>query len=228
MSTSWTNLAGPSATHGNYPKLPSSKDNHRSEDYTLGETRIVEREGHGQMSLTVSRGLTDAGRWTAVATAVAEYLDEFDAAVTKRTQLPSPPGGAIRAAERFFELGLRGIAVDEAPRRRKGRNGHSPERDVPPPPTMAGISNLTIARRVMQSSRLHADVSGPDDSAEMRRQITSLLTTLKSLAGEPRPTVARRDRLRVAKFFHELRRHGEAERDAALAAQERPGGPSVS
>ena len=45
------------------------------------------------MSLTVSRGLSDAGRWTAVATTVVEHLEAVEQATKRHRQPPPAPVG---------------------------------------------------------------------------------------------------------------------------------------
>src|ERR1017187_5116705 len=72
------------------------------------------RQGKGEcaMSLTQSRGLTDAGRWTAVATPLVEHLDALENAEGHGAPVPPLHSGAIEAARRFFDFVLSGIALD--------------------------------------------------------------------------------------------------------------------
>src|SRR5688572_12268707 len=102
------------------------------------------------MSLTVSRGLSDAGRWTAVATTVVEHLEAVEQATKRHRQPPPAPVGAIDAALRFFRYVLDGIALDQRRPQTKGSGGTAPSR---PSPAMAGISNLSVAVNVMRSAR---------------------------------------------------------------------------
>ena len=165
------------------------------------------------MSLTQSRGLTDAGRWTAVATTLAEHLDALEKAKEQGATVPPPHSGAIEAARRFFGFVLTGIAVDQK------RGSVAPVPPARPSQAMAaGISNLSIAVKVMRSEKPNAST---DDLEQVEREIKSLLVTLNHLqAGKEPLSIAERKSL--AMFLRELQRQGEIERDAKVAAQERP------
>ncbi len=164
------------------------------------------------MSLTQSRGLTDAGRWTAVATTLAEHLDALEKAKEQGATVPPPHSGAIEAARRFFGFVLPGIAVDQK------RGSVAPVPPARPSQAMAaGISNLSIAVKVMRSEKPNAST---DDLEQVEREIKSLLGTLEHLqAGKPLSMTERKE---LALFLRELQRQGEIERDAKVAAQERP------
>jgi len=171
------------------------------------------------MSLTVSRGLTDAGRWAAVATAVAEHLDALERAAKRHLAPPPPPVGAIAAALRFFHYVLEGIALDQKPPNRKSASVSSSGKGAPRPAAMAGISNLSIAVSVMRSAQGPAST---DDLGEIEQQITSLLRTLELLQENRLDLLGQRELSSLAKFLRELQRQGEIERDAIVASQERP------
>jgi hypothetical protein len=173
------------------------------------------------MSLTVSRGLSDAGRWTAVATSVVEHLEALDRAAKSRREAPRPPVGAMDAARRFFRYVLEGIALDQkrAHGRRSAGSASVATGSTRPSPAMAGISNLSVAVNVMRSAQ---GPSSADDLAKFERQISAWLQTLERLQAEEVPAVPRKDRISLATFLRELQRQGEIERDAALASQERP------
>jgi hypothetical protein len=171
------------------------------------------------MSLTVSRGLTDAGRWTAVATTVAEHLDAVKEAAKSRRAMPPPPKGAIEAARRFFRYVLDGIELDQAASSRPVTGASLSEaRSIP---SMAGFSNLSIAVNVMRS----AEAGYRDDLGQLRERIAALLETLERLQERPRDIVPDSDLNLLKRFFCELQRQGEIERDATLASQELPRSP---
>jgi hypothetical protein len=166
------------------------------------------------MSLTQSRGLTDAGRWTAVATALVDHLDSLENAQQRGATVPPPPAGAIEAARRFFDFVLNGIALDQK------RSGVSSSASGPRPSqaTAAGISNLSIAVKVIRSEKHNASA---DDLEQVGREIRFLLNSLEHLQARTGP-LPMTEVKPLAAFLRELRRQGEIERDAAVASQERP------
>lgn len=183
------------------------------------------------MSLTVSRGLTDAGRWTAVATTLAEYLDALDRAAKHKLESPPPPRGAIAAATQFFRFVLEGIELDQKPSQRRRPASANPRKNGTshvshtgdngasrPSPAMAGISNLSIAVSVMRSPKGAAQA---EDLEEIQTRINTLLRTVEHLEDRP-PSLSQKNRRSLAKFLRELQRQGEIERDAAFASEERP------
>ena len=164
------------------------------------------------MSHTQSRGLTDAGRWTAVATTLAEHLNALEHAKEQGATVPPPPSGAIEAARRFFGFVLKGIELDQK------RSGISSGVPRPSQAMAAGISNLSIAVKVIRSEKPNASA---DDLEQVEREIKSLLDTLEHLraGNESIPIGECRS---LATFLRELQRQGEIERDATVASQERP------
>ena len=98
------------------------------------------------MSLTQSRGLTNAGRWTAVAATLADHLEALEAAKKRGSKMPPPPpNGAVEAAHRFFTFVLTGIEHDQ---KRGGPSATATPHAYQA--TAAGISNLSIAVKVIQ------------------------------------------------------------------------------
>jgi hypothetical protein len=162
------------------------------------------------MSLTHSRGLTAAGRWTAVAATLADHLDALESA--NGANVAPPPLGAIEAARRFFNFVLTGIDLDLK------RSSVSNIASAPGQTTAAGISNLSIAVKVIRSEKPNAT---PNDLEQVEREIRSLLNSLNQLDARNKPLPAT-ERKALATFLRELQRQGEIERDAAVAAQERP------
>lgn len=135
------------------------------------------------MSLTVSRGLTDAGRWTTMATMVVEHLNDIEYAVRVHREPPPPPLGAYAAAKQFFTLVLNGIARDQH-KSRGGRAASVGSNDgTASAPTMAGISNLSIAVNVLSSAggkrRAHPN---QEDLEQLQKQIVSLCKTLDEIS----------------------------------------------
>ena len=165
------------------------------------------------MSLTQSRGLTDAGRWTAVATTLVEHLDALENATGQGTTVPPPHSGAIEAARRFFGFVLDGIRVDQ----KRGSVGSMPLPARPSQAMAAGISNLSIAVKVMRSEKPSVPT---DDLGQVEREIKALLDSLEHLqAGKPLSMVKLKE---LATFLRELQRQGEIGRDAKVNAQEQP------
>jgi hypothetical protein len=166
------------------------------------------------MSLTQSRGLTDAGRWTAVATTLVEHLDALENADRHGATVPPLHSGAIEAARRFFAFVLSGIALDQ----KRGSVGSVPSPARPSQAMAAGISNLSIAVKVMRSEKPNASTDNLD---QVEREIKSLLVALNHLQ-EGKEPLSIAERKSLAMFLRELQRQGEIERDAKVAAQERP------
>lgn len=170
------------------------------------------------MSFTRSRGLTDAGRWTAVATTLAEHLEALKHAEELGSEFPPPPTGAIERARSFFGLVLDGIAFDK--NRAQVGSIFSPTagRRRPSQAMAAGISNLSIAVKVIGSGKTSGSAS---DLSEVEHRIKSLLQTLDRLQQGTRPLPSTECQS-LADFLRELQRQGEIERDATIATQERP------
>lgn len=162
------------------------------------------------MSLTQSRGLAAAGRWTAVAATLVGHLEALEN--TNGGNVPPPPLGAVEAARRFFTFVLTGIDLDLK------RSSVSNLTATPGQTTAAGISNLSIAVKVLRSEKPNA---APNDLEQVEREIRSLLNSLEQLESPNKPLPAT-ERNALAKFLRELQHQGEIERDAAVAAQERP------
>lgn len=164
------------------------------------------------MSLTQSRGLTDAGRWTAVATALAEHLDSVERAIQHDAPPPAPPRGAIEAARRFFRFVLSGIALDK--RRSTVTEGSLLSTTPGSQAISAGISNLSIAVKVIGSNK-------PDDLQVIEQTVKSYLGTVDRLE-EKQMSATAQEREALSRFFRALQRQGEIERDATIASQEGP------
>lgn len=167
------------------------------------------------MSFTQSRGLTDAGRWTTVATILAEHLDELESAKKHGATPPPPPGRAIEAARHFFSFVLSGIELDK--RRGSGASAVAVSR---PSHAMvaAGISNLSIAIKVIKSEKPNTSI---EDLGQLEREIKSLRDTLERLRADQMSLPMTKFKS-LAKFLRELQRQGEVEQDAAVAFQEQP------
>jgi hypothetical protein len=178
---------------------------------------IFNDQGGALMSLTVSRGFTDAGRWTAVATTVAEHLDAMRQAKRRHKEAPPPPKGAIEAARRFFRYVLEGIHSDQRISSRAGEVSLSEAGR--PSPSMAGFSNLSIAVNVMHSAK---GTGATNDLGALENQITSLLNALDRLQEKPSEALPHNDFNLLSTFLRELQRQGEIERDASVASHERP------
>jgi hypothetical protein len=85
------------------------------------------------VSQSEALGIVDAGRWSGVAAAMADYLQRW---LTSEIS-PPPPLGTIGGAERFLLRVLEGAALDRRERLR------------PEIPVMAGLSNWNIALDVL-------------------------------------------------------------------------------
>jgi hypothetical protein len=165
------------------------------------------------MSLTQSRGLTDAGRWTAVAATLADHLDALENARGRGGSVPPPPQGAIEAARRFFNFALAGIELDQE---RRGRSVARLSRRTEA--AAAGISNLSIAVKVIRPEK---PATSPAELVEVEHRIKDLLNSLRYLRSRGR-SLSPTQRKSLALFFRDLQRQGEMESDAALAFQEGP------
>jgi hypothetical protein len=82
----------------------------------------------------------------------------------------------------------------------------------------AGISNLSIAVKVIRSEKSKSKTA---DLTIVERKIKSLLDSLDHLESHKVPLSATKRRS-LALFLRELQRQGEIERDAAIALQEGP------
>ena len=171
------------------------------------------------MSLTVSRGLTDARRWTGVAASVAEFI----AASLKESTVPRPPSGALNAARQFFQYVIDGIAIDQK---------QSPPSEAFPP--MAGISNLSIAYEVLTS--LPDPDEQPADLEKLQQTVENHLCTLDKILAQVRSSETAittldvdTDQMRqLLEFLTELMNQGLNEEEATIANEEHPGGHSRS
>ena len=166
------------------------------------------------MSLTVSRGMMDAGRWTTVATTVVEHLGAVEEALEGHDALPPVPVGALDAAEQFFKYVL--LAIEQRP----SVSGPASQRiGSSPTPTMAGISNLSIAVTVMRNSQGSTSTPNLQNVGEKVRAFTRTLRAVR----ERQPDRVQRFELdELMKFFNELRRAGRIDRAATIAMHERP------
>jgi hypothetical protein len=166
------------------------------------------------MSLTQSRGLTNAGRWTAVAATLADHLEALEAVKQRGGEVPPPPPkGAIEAARRFFQFVLAGIDLDQ---RRSDPNAVTAPR--PYQATAAGISNLSIAVKVIKSENRNEPVA---DLTGVEREIKALLDSLVRMQSSASPPTEA-ELKSLAWFLRELQRQGEIEQDASIAFQEGP------
>jgi len=161
------------------------------------------------MSLTVSRGFSDARRWTGVAASVAEFLD----ASLRQVKITRPPRGSLKAAKQFFRYVLEGIEMD--------RDGQA----VKETPPMAGISSLSIACEVLSS--LPEDHAQPADLDNVKKTIESHLHTIEEVISkldtqENLSEVDAQRRQQLLSFLTELMRQGLAEEEAAIVDEEHP------
>jgi hypothetical protein len=155
--------------------------------------------------------MMDAGRWTTVATAVAEHLGAVENAIESHHSLPPAPVGALAAAEQFFTYVL--LALDQPPAVQVGAHiGPSSA------PTMAGISSLSIAVTVMRKAQ--GDVS--PNLQKVREQVNAFTRTLKALKERQVDNVQKSEVSELMEFFNQLGRAGRIDRAATIAMQERP------
>lgn len=156
------------------------------------------------MSQTVSRGLVDASHWTGMASAVASYLEAWLADQVKSRQLPK---GQFQAASRFFRYVTQGVALDRG------------EILDPNVPTMAGISNLTIATEVL-SALPKADLA---ESAAVQAMVERYQKCLRAIQkGGPIPEIDRSTVQELHDFLRELQRQGNRARRNTRAIAESP------
>lgn len=153
------------------------------------------------MSYTVSRGLVDASHWAGMASAVSAYLEQWAKRDKKRSVLPR---GQFGAAKRFFNYVLQGTALEN--RQRKDSEA----------PTMAGISNLTIAVEVLAALPWKYATSD-----EVETRVQSYIDCLNAIE-EPmhRNTIDAKTVESLCVFLRELQRQGNLARHAAMATTE--------
>jgi hypothetical protein len=157
--------------------------------------------------------MTDAGRWTTVATTVAEHLNAVEDALEGHHPPPPAPVGALDAAEQFFTFVLLALDRPNAPGAASQHIGRSST------PAMAGISSLSIAVTVMRKAQ--GDVSTPN-LQRVREQVNAFSRTLKALKERQTDEVNRSDLSDLIDFFKELGRAGRIDRAATIAMHERP------
>ena len=157
------------------------------------------------MSLTMSRGLADASRWAGVASATSDYIEHW--LVSNKDSRPAPPRGIFNAAERFLNRVLEGIALEHR------------QAAQTPVPTMAGISNLTIAVDVfaaMPGTQLHK-------LEDLEKTVQSYLECLRAIPkNKPRKTISPERVESLRDFFRELQRQGNVAHHAAITESEFP------
>jgi len=166
------------------------------------------------MSMTASRGLMDAGRWTTVAVTVAEHVSAVQAARKAHQNLPSAPAGALNAAGQFLKNALK--ALD----RTTMLESHGTVRDFTGgAPTMVGISSLSIAVNVIRSAQ---GVESAGNVDAIRGHIDALSRSLDQLETPSAGSIEPGELQRLGDFFRELGRTGRVYRAASLASNERP------
>jgi hypothetical protein len=84
---------------------------------------------------------------------------------------------------------------------------------------MAGISNLSIAVQVIRAA---PGLKTSGSIGEIDGRIRAFRETLISIGQESGKVPPSKDRRPLLKFFKELQRQAEIERDAAIGVQERP------
>jgi len=157
------------------------------------------------MSQTAARGLADAARWIGVAASMRDYLDEW--LTVGAAERLAPPKGVSAAAKRFLAYVLDGIALSRR---------SQPRRRVP---TMAGLSNLTIAVDVLTALPEEA----PKNLDAVEGSVTTYLDFLLQVEREPGSAAASEDVARALRaFFEELQRQGSLARYAELSRGETP------
>lgn len=167
------------------------------------------------MSLTASRGLMDAGRWTTVAMTVAEHIRAIQDARSEHNAPPSAPAGALNAAGQFLGYAL--AALDRSGT--QGVQGSVSRAIATGAPTMAGISSLSIAVNVIRSAQGAASIENLD---KVRQEIDALSKSLALLESPSLETIDSVELDRLREFFKELGRAGRVDRAAAIASNERP------
>jgi hypothetical protein len=140
-----------------------------------------------------------------MAASVAGYLEAWQSG-NQHARIILPEG-QFAAAERFFNHVLQGTALDRG------------QRIDPEAPTMAGISNLTIAVEVLAA----LPCSRPPQTEEVEKTVQSYLTCLKAIcegASVATVDVSIVESLRA--FLRELQRQGNLAHHVAFAADESP------
>jgi hypothetical protein len=156
--------------------------------------------------------MMDAGRWTTVATTVAEHIEAVEHAIDRHRSVPPAPPGALDAAEQFFEYVL--LALDQRP-----DISASASQQIGPSsaPTMAGISSLSIAVTVMRQAQ--GDVS---NLKKVRERVDAFTRTLRALKEHQTDKVEKAELSELMEFFKQLGRAGRIDRAATIAMHERP------
>lgn len=157
------------------------------------------------MSTIVSRERVAARHWTAVAAAVAEYLE----ALTDRAreaESPEIPKGAIAAAIRFFNFALDGVAVNQ-----KRTRQHAT-------PVLAGLSSLTIALQVFAS----LSEAEPTETQQTEQRLRGYLAILEKLDSGDTHSIEEKKLHELRSFFEKLEEQGTIENEAVYAAGENP------
>jgi hypothetical protein len=157
------------------------------------------------MSQTAAQGFSDATRWVGVAAEMVDFLDDWLGA--SESTRPAPPKRALASVKRFMTWVLDGVAL----------NGRSETPNHVP--TMATLSNLTIAVEVLTAmpSEPAKDLNAVADSI---RSYLNCLSEIEKTAGSPPPSPSTVRELRA--FFDELLRQGNSARYAELARGESP------
>lgn len=139
---------------------------------------------------------SDATRWIGVASNMVAYLEGWLADAEAK---PTPPARTFLSARRFLEWVVNGIKLD----RRE------------PAPTMASLSNWTVA--------VHVLTSLADDPiqrhTEVEARVTDLASTLDALQRQDHVDHVAVERLKA--FFEELRQQGNAASYAEMMARGR-------
>lgn len=156
------------------------------------------------MSQTTSRGIADATRWVGVAARMVDYLDQWLA--TPSSARVAPPRGATLAATRFLHHVLDGVAL----------NRHrSP---IPQIPTMAGLSNLTIAIDVLTA----LPQGTPPDWRTVEESVQAYLACLGAIQENSTNTIEETTVRSLRAFFDELQSQGDRACHAEYARNEQP------
>lgn len=160
------------------------------------------------MSNSAARGLADATRWVGVAAGMIDYLDDWCGVAATGDHLP-PPKRTFASARRFLTWVLDGVALN-----RRSKPGKAV-------PTMAGLSNLTIAVEVLSSL---PTASGKDLEA-VESRVRSYLECLLAIEDPSRGGAVSVDTIReLRSFFQELLRQGNSSRYVEFARGELPVG----
>ncbi len=139
-----------------------------------------------------------------MAASVADYLAAWKKSHARGIKLPL---GQFTAAERFFRYVLQGIALERR------------VRSDPNSPTMAGISNLTIAVQVLAA--LPGNRSVDNDEAEcLANSYVALLRKFRDGSTTPDDAPTAQE---MFDFLKELQHQGNLARHAAFASTSSPG-----